>query len=549
MNHSLQSLAILVLIFTVADHSLAIGPRGGGGFHGGGGGGARPNIGGGGAARPNFSSGGAKPNISGSSARPNVSNLNSNRGNPSIPHLGSSSRPSPSTGNVNRNLQVPQSGISRPNIPSSRPSSTFSNTKLPQIPSTRPNLSNPSTGIGNNNPSIPHLGSNRPSTLPGSRPSLPNTKPSLPSTRPSFPGNQPSIGQNRPGGNNNFQPSPGGLGDFLGMDKPIRPTTLPGKVPGGTNSPGTRPNLPDLANNRPTTRPSNPKFPNIGSGNNTINKRPGWVNIDNSTNINLQNKWQNTINNNRNNWNGPHDNHWNHWSDNVHHNWDHYHDHHHWYDDNWWNDHYHGNCGWHYHYGVYRPWSYWWTIPTWTALNSWFYTSNPAVVSQPVYYDYGQGGNVTYQAQTVYLGDTPIASSADFAASAAELATVTPPDNEQSAQAAEWMPLGTFAISMGEKDLNPARVVQLAISKDGIISGTLYNYDTDETQAVQGRLDQQTQRVAMRIESSDDLVIETGLYNLTQEQAPLLVHFGPDRTETWLLVRLEAPEDAPKDTP
>jgi len=41
------------------------------------------------------------------------------------------------------------------------------------------------------------------------------------------------------------------------------------------------------------------------------------------------------------------------------------------------------------------------------------------------------------------------------------------------------MPLGTFAVTSNEKDVDPSRMVQLAVSKDGIISGTLYNTPTD----------------------------------------------------------------------
>lgn len=36
--------------------------------------------------------------------------------------------------------------------------------------------------------------------------------------------------------------------------------------------------------------------------------------------------------------------------------------------------------------------------------------------------------------------------------------------------------------------------------------------------------------------------IATGLQNLTQDVASCLVHFGPDTTQTWLLVRLKQPE-------
>jgi hypothetical protein len=36
-------------------------------------------------------------------------------------------------------------------------------------------------------------------------------------------------------------------------------------------------------------------------------------------------------------------------------------------------------------------------------------------------------------------------------------------------------------------------------------------------------------------------VYEAGLYNLTREQAPCLVHTGADGTRQWLLVRLAQP--------
>ena len=86
----------------------------------------------------------------------------------------------------------------------------------------------------------------------------------------------------------------------------------------------------------------------------------------------------------------------------------------------------------------------------------------------------------------------------------------------------------------------------MAVSKEGIISGTLFNTATDTTQAIQGQVDKETQRVAMRFGDSEDIIAETGLYNLTQVEAPVLVHFGPEKIENWLLVRLDdpAPDDA-----
>ncbi len=39
------------------------------------------------------------------------------------------------------------------------------------------------------------------------------------------------------------------------------------------------------------------------------------------------------------------------------------------------------------------------------------------------------------------------------------------------------------------------------------------------------------------------MVVETGLGNLSQNEAAALVHYGPDQRETWLLVRLDNPDD------
>ena len=175
---------------------------------------------------------------------------------------------------------------------------------------------------------------------------------------------------------------------------------------------------------------------------------------------------------------------------------------------------------------------------------NWFNWSAPATVwSQPVYYDYGTGGNVVYQDNSVYINGQQVATADEFAQSAAVLATVPPPASEEEAAQADWLPLGTFAVASDEKDVDPSRVLQLAVSKDGIISGTLYNTVTDQAESVQGQVDKDTQRVAFRIGESEDVIVETGLYNLTQEETPVLVHFGSDRFENWLLVRLEQPED------
>jgi hypothetical protein len=72
----------------------------------------------------------------------------------------------------------------------------------------------------------------------------------------------------------------------------------------------------------------------------------------------------------------------------------------------------------------------------------------------------------------------------------------------------------------------------------------MHNSSTNKTYVVQGRVDKETQRAAFTIGDKSDVVMETGIFNLTKPQTPVLVHFGPSKTETYLLVRLDPPKDA-----
>src|SRR6185295_11482716 len=90
----------------------------------------------------------------------------------------------------------------------------------------------------------------------------------------------------------------------------------------------------------------------------------------------------------------------------------------------------------------------------------------------------------------------------------------------------EWLPLGTWAVSSKQDDDNPSSVLQIAVSKQGIVSGTWYNRATDQSSDVQGRVDPDTQRVALHKPDQPDMVLEVGVYNLTQAATPCLIHFG-----------------------
>ena len=81
----------------------------------------------------------------------------------------------------------------------------------------------------------------------------------------------------------------------------------------------------------------------------------------------------------------------------------------------------------------------------------------------------------------------------------------------------------------------------MAISKEGIINGTLNNTATGQTQTIEGMADKACQRAAWTVAGKTRPIMETGIVNLTQDTAPALVHFADGQTQQWLMVRLEEP--------
>ena len=180
-----------------------------------------------------------------------------------------------------------------------------------------------------------------------------------------------------------------------------------------------------------------------------------------------------------------------------------------------------------------RRWAYGdaWAWATWASLYGWFGYEG----WDPIYYDYG--GTIAYQDGSVYVNGQDVGTSDQYFGQAQDLAAQGA--QAQTADDESWLPLGVFSMTHGDQSKTNL-VLQLAVNKQGIIRG---NYtDTalaKDSRPVQGSVDKKTQRAAWTIGKNTDNVIETGIYNLTKDEAPVLVHFGKDRTEQWLLVRLK----------
>ena len=184
-----------------------------------------------------------------------------------------------------------------------------------------------------------------------------------------------------------------------------------------------------------------------------------------------------------------------------------------------------------------------WKAAAWPANAAWTATSMAGVAGFCGYQNatpisYGYGDNVTYQNGNVFADGRDLGSAENYSQQAADLAmtgqnAVTGPDED-------WLPLGVFALVRSE-DQHAQLTLQFAINKQGILQGNYTDLLTDHAQAIHGAVDQASQRAAWTVGNNKNFYMEAGLTNLTNGEAPTLIHkYG--RTEKWVLVRLAQPD-------
>lgn len=184
-----------------------------------------------------------------------------------------------------------------------------------------------------------------------------------------------------------------------------------------------------------------------------------------------------------------------------------------------------------------------WSAANWAAGTAWTVTSLAAVGRHSGYANstpvsYGYGDNVIYQEGNVIVDGQNAGTAEEFSQQAADLALLGM--NAKEAATDEWLPLGVFALVRNE-DQHPQTTVQLAINQQGILRGNYTDLVSDHTQTIQGSVDKETQRAAWTVGSNKNFFMEAGLKNLTDGEAPALIH-KYSKTECWLLVRLSQPD-------
>ena len=202
------------------------------------------------------------------------------------------------------------------------------------------------------------------------------------------------------------------------------------------------------------------------------------------------------------------------------------------FDNNWWG-------GWYPGYvaaaAVTNPW--WWWTPATPA-----YVTDYTGVSDPYYYDYGVSN--VYEGDTYYVDGKPAGSAKEQSKKVIALANkveeASPPMPAKESETGEWLPLGVWALTQEQKG-DAVMFCQISVSKDGVVSGAFKNTLTGASEPIIGALDKENQLLAWRLGEKGKTVMETGVFNLTKDVAPVVLHFDNSFTQNWLMVRLPQP--------
>ncbi len=360
------------------------------------------------------------------------------------------------------------------------------------LPEGRPGIGD---GPGGDRPGIadrPGAGE-RPSDRPGIG-DRPNDRPGI-GDRPGA-GDRPGIGS-RPDDRPGIGDRPGG-GDRPGTGDRPGGGDRPNDRPGIGNRPGDRPGIGDRPGDRPGIGSRPGDRPGIGD---RPGQRPQWPDGDRIRN-NIRDRHGDIFN------------------------------------PRWWRNHPNFARSYWINFGRHPfPYNHWWRHAGWVALGGWVVGTT---WSEPIYFDFDNG--IYYDNNQVYVNGATSVSADAYYQQASDLALSAPDPTKTES---EWLPLGVFALT--RPDASDSNVLlQLAVDKQGVIAGTYFNISTENARPVRGMVDKKSQRAAWTFADGKDtdIIMETGIYNLTQDETEALVHFGKDKTEKWLMVRMEERTDS-----
>jgi hypothetical protein len=185
-----------------------------------------------------------------------------------------------------------------------------------------------------------------------------------------------------------------------------------------------------------------------------------------------------------------------------------------------------------------RP-NYWWDQTSSPRLSAWI-TFNSAT---PYYWDYGPGEYINCNDGVMYVNGNWFEPAPAYYQRNLVLAQRLPVWTPEQVAQVEWLPLGVFAVARdGVPDANV--LMQLAVTRDGVIGGTIFNQLTGAAFDISGTVDRDSQRAIWTYfdETGARILMESSIFNLTQPAATGLIHYSPENMQVIELVRLEQPQ-------
>ena len=150
------------------------------------------------------------------------------------------------------------------------------------------------------------------------------------------------------------------------------------------------------------------------------------------------------------------------------------------------------------------------------GLTSWLVATDAAVSS---------GGYVSEQT-TIIVDETTPAEASEEAADLAQSGAGEVADTTQ------WKPIGVYAFR-SVKNTEATRMLQLAVSPEGIVRGSHYDLISGEVANVSGAVDRNRLRVSWTIGEAGKVVFECNLSELTKPDGQVTAHFPDGQTGAW----------------
>ena len=183
-----------------------------------------------------------------------------------------------------------------------------------------------------------------------------------------------------------------------------------------------------------------------------------------------------------------------------------------------------------------------WGIANWGTTAAWL---GLGAASTPLWGGYGATNTTVYdtdnedlnQPANEFAGGQNL-SPADLATQSAAAQQLAAQGNPEPGQQDQFMPLGVFSLAP-ENQTEATALLQLAVSKQGIVRGTYYDLLSDTDRPIRGSVDKQTQLVAWNVGAGGQATFQTALPVLTEPSGPVSVHYQNGQTRQWVLARYE----------